>query len=184
MIRTVEINNSNANDEELKKLYESSFSDGESVPYDDLIKGIKLLDIDYTAYYEGDKLIGLSLITRMQRYNWGAYFAVPKELRGKGLGKKILSIVLDKYKKEKNPFIVDAESPLQTDAPNLEARKRHHSFYLRNGFRDTGIYYSFNGVSFSVLSTSEEPFTQKDFDEIATALQPALEEMKMSNKQK
>ena len=184
MIRPVEINKSNANDEELKKLYESSFPDGEGVPYDDLIKGIKLLDIDYTAYYEGDKLIGLTLITRMQRYNWGAYFAVPKELRGKGLGKKILSIVLDKYKKEKNPFIVDAESPLQTEAPNLEARKKHHAFYLQNGFRDTGIYYTFNGVSFSVMSTSEEPFTQKDFDEIATALQPALEEMKINNKQK
>ena len=178
MLRTVEINKANANDEELKKLYESSFPEGERIPYEDLIKGLELLDIDYTVYYEEEKLIGLSLVFRLQRYNWGAYFAVQKELRGKGYGLKIVNIILDKKKKEKIPFIIDIESPLQKDATNLEERKRHHDFFLRNGLKDTGIYYTFNGVSLSVMSNSEEPFTQKDFDEIATALQPAFEEMK------
>ena len=176
MFKTIQINSTNANNDELRKLYESSFPEEERVPYDDLIKGLNLLDIDYSAYYEEDKLIGLSMVTRLKRYNWGNYFAVQKELRGKGLGQKILRIILDKYKKG-NPFIIDVESPLQEDDSNLEIRKRHHDFYIRNGLRDTGICYTYNGVSLSIMSNSKEPFTQKDYDEIAVALQPAMNEM-------
>ena len=51
MLIVIEINKSNANDDSLKKLYESSFQEGERIPYEDLIKGLELLDIDYTVYY-------------------------------------------------------------------------------------------------------------------------------------
>ena len=182
MFKMVQINSTTAKDDSLRKLYESSFPKEESIPYDEIIQVLDLMDVDYTAYYEGDKLLALSIISRFPRFNFGNYFAVQKELRGKGHGQKILNIILDKYKKgNPNPIIIDIESPLQEDAPNLNIRKRRHDFYIRNGWRDTGVYYTYNGVSLSVMSNSQEPFTQKDYDEIDSLLLPILDKAKKNN---
>ena len=180
MFRTVQINSTSANDDELRNLYESSFPKDERLSYDELIKALDLMDIDYTAYYDGDKFIALTIVSRLPRYNIGNYFAVKKELRGKGLGQKVLRILLDKYKTG-NPFIIDVESTLEEGASNLEIRKRRHDFYVRNGLRDTGMCYDFNGVSLSLMSNSQEPFTQKDVDEIAAIFRPTMDKVKKNN---
>ena len=176
MLRTVRINNSNANDAELRHLYTTAFPEEEQIPYDDLVSLLDSMDIDYAAYYENEMLVGLTMVLRLPHYNWGWYFAVRKELRGKGYGQGILTAVLDKYCGE-NPFVIDIESPLQPDAPNPEQRKRRHAFYLRNGLKDTGTNRSYNDITFTILSSSDKPFTQDDYDEIVTALRTAWENM-------
>ena len=176
MLREVQINSSNADDEALRRLYETAFPIGEQIPYDDLIHLLDIMDIDYTAYYEGEMLVGLTMVHRLPRYNWGWYFAVREDLRGKGYGQSILSAVLDKYHNE-HPFIMDIESPLQADAPNPEQRKRRHAFYLRNGMNDTGTCRSYNDITFTILSGSNEPFTQQDYDDIVAALRAAWKNM-------
>ena len=180
MYKIVQINSSNAKDAELRKLYESSFPKEERIPYDEIVNALDEMDIDFAGYYDGDKLLALSLVTHLERFNLGNYLAVQKELRGKGLGEKFLRMILDKYKEGK-PFIIDVESPLQEDAPNLEIRKRRHAFYIRNGLRDTGVYYTYKGVSYSIMSLSQEPFTQKDFDEIAAVLRPTMDKVQKNN---
>ena len=180
MYKTVQINSTSANDDELRKLYEASFPKEERIPYEELVKALDLMDIDYTAYYDGDKFIALSIISRLPRFSIGNYFAVKEELRGKGLGQKLLRMILDKYKTG-NPFIIDVESPTQEGAPNLAIRKRRHDFYVRNGLRDTGMYYDYNGVSLSVMSNSQDPFTQKDLDEIAAILRPTMDKLQKNN---
>ena len=119
MYKIVQINSSNAKDAELRKLYESSFPKEERIPYDEIVNALDEMDIDFAGYYDGDKLLALSLVTHLERFNLGNYLAVQKELRGKGLGEKFLRMILDKYKEGK-PFIIDVESPLQEDAPNSE----------------------------------------------------------------
>ena len=176
MLRRVKINSGNADDVELRQLYETAFPEGEQIPYDELIQLLELMDIDYTAYYEGDMLVGLTMVLRLPRYNWGWYFAVREELRGKGYGQGILTAVLDKYRTE-HPFIIDIESPMQPDAPNPEQRKRRHAFYLRNGLRDTGANRTYNNITFTIMSSSNVPFTQDDYEDIVTALRAAWENM-------
>ena len=99
-----------------------------------------------------------------------------EELRGKGYGQEILSAVLDNYR-DSRPFIMDIESPLQTDAPNPEQRKRRHAFYLRNGLKDTGTCRTYNDITFTILTSSDEPFTVQDYDDIVAALRAAWENM-------
>ena len=176
MLRRVEIDGNNADDVQLRRLYETAFPEGEQIPYDELIQLLKLMDIDYTAYYEGEMLVGLTMVLRLPRYNWGWYFAVTEELRGKGYGQDILTSVLDKYR-DGHPFVIDIESPLQADAPNPEQRKRRHGFYLRNGLKDTGANRTYNGITFTILSSSDAPFTEQDYEEIVTALRAAWENM-------
>ena len=176
MFKTKNISSANANDRQLRQLYETAFPEGEQIPYDELIQLLNLMDIDYTAYYEGEMLVGQTMVLRLPRYNWGWYFAVREELRGKGYGQTILTSVLDKYRDSK-PFVIDIESPLQPDAPNPEQRKRRHAFYLRNGLKDTGTNRTYNDITFTIMSSSDAPFTQQDYEDIVTALRAAWENM-------
>ena len=176
MLRQVEINSKNAGDAALRELYETAFPVGEQIPYDELIQLLDIMDIDYTAYYEGEILVGLTMVLRLPKYNWGWYFAVREELRGKGYGQGILTAVLDKYR-DGHPFVMDIESPLQADAPNPEQRKRRHAFYLRNGMKDSNAYRTFNNITFTILTSSDDPFTSQDYDDIVASLRAAWENM-------
>lgn len=176
MLRSVEIDSEKARDGELRRLYETAFPVEEQIPYDDLIHLLQVMDIDYTAYYEDEMLVGMTMVLRLTRYNWGWYFAVREELRGKGYGQGILNAVLDKYH-DGVPFVIDIESPLQLDAPNPEQRIRRHAFYVRNGLKDTGANRTYNGITFTILSSSDAPFTQEDYEDIVTALRAAWENM-------
>ena len=176
MLNIVTINSGNADNEELRRLYETAFPEQEQIPYEDLIELLDKMDIDYTAYYDDDMLVGLTMVLRLPRYNWAWYFAVRDELRGKGYGQGILSMVLEKYRNG-HPFIMDIESPYQPDAPNPEQRRRRHAFYVRNGFKDTPTSRTWDGLTFTILTNSDEPFTQQDYDEIVAALRAVWENM-------
>lgn len=176
MLKDVFINSNNAHDAELRRLYETAFPEGEQIPYNELVHLLELMDIDYTAYYNSEMLVGFTMVLRLPHYNWGWYFAVREELRGKGYGQEILSAVLEKYRVG-NPFVIDIESPMQPDAPNPEQRRRRHAFYLRNGLKDTGANRTYNDITFTIMSSSDAPFTQQDYDEIVAALRAAWEQM-------
>ena len=176
MLNIVTINSGNADNEELRRLYETAFPEQEQIPYDDLIELLDKMDIDYTAYYDDDVLVGLTMVLRLPRYNWAWYFAVRDDLRGRGYGQGILSMVLEKYRND-HPFIMDIESPYQPDAPNPEQRRRRHAFYVRNGFKDTPTSRTWDGLTFTILTHSDEPFTQQDYDDIIAALRAVWEKM-------
>lgn len=176
MLKKKQIHQGNANDAELRRLYESAFPVEEQIPYDDLIQLLVVMDIDYAAYYEEDRLVGFTMVLRLPKYYWGWYFAVQEELRGKGYGQRILNAVLDKYR-EGRPFIMDIESPLQPDACNKEQRQRRYAFYLRNGMKDTPTSRTYGGITYTILTSSDEPFTQQDYDDIVAALRAAWENM-------
>lgn len=176
MLKSIQIHSGNADDRALRELYQTAFPAEEQIPYDELIHLLDVMDIDYTVYYDGDMLVGLTMVLRLPRYNWGWYFAVREELRGKGYGQAILTSVLDKYRAQQ-PFVIDIESPLQPDAPNPEQRKRRHAFYLRNSLKDTGANRTYNGITFTIMSSSDAPFTQQDYEDIVSALRAAWENM-------
>jgi len=176
MLTTRQINSGNADNEELRRLYETAFPEQEQIPYEELIGLLEKMDIDYTAYYDDDVLVGLTMVLRLPRYNWAWYFAVRDELRGKGYGQGILSMALEKYRNG-HPFIMDIESPYQPDAPNPEQRRRRHAFYVRNGFKDTPTSRTWDGLTFTILTHSDEPFTQQDYDDIVAALRAVWENM-------
>lgn len=177
MLKTRSINTDTALDGELKGLYMTAFPVEEQIPYDDIISLMRVLDIDYMAYYDDDdSLVGMTMVLRMPRYNRGWYFAVPEQLRGRGYGQDILSALLGKYRNHR-PFIIDIESPWQADAPNLEQRQRRHAFYVRNGLKDTPTSRTFDGITYTIMTNSDEPFSQLDYDDILASLRSVWERM-------
>ena len=155
-----------ANDD-VRRLYETAFPKEEQIPWKDLMRLMKTMSLDFTVYYEDGNLVGLTIVYPRPQFNWFWYFAVPEELRGQGIGQRILTQLIEKYKGKSN--ILDMESPGQV-CENSEQRKRRHAFYLRNGFRDTGVGKSFKGIDYTIMMNGEGTFTQHDYDLIIDEL--------------
>lgn len=164
-----QIDSRTADDKGLRCLYETAFPVEEQIPYDDLIGLLDVLSIDYSAYYDAEMLVGLTMVMHLPKYNWGWYFAVREVLRGRGYGQEILTMVLDEYGTGR-PFVIDIESPWQQDAPNPEQRQRRHAFYVRNGLQDTPTSRSYGGITYTIMTNSDQPFTQQDYDDIVEEL--------------
>ena len=120
-------------DEKIKLLYETAFPEDEQIPWKDLMRLIEEMPLDFTAYYDGEEFIGFTIVYPRNSFNrrtkqgqsgtcssyalqgggrpkvnWFWYFAVSKELRGKGYGQKILTQMIEHYKGQS--FVLDMES--------------------------------------------------------------------------
>ena len=154
-------------DEQIKQLYQTAFPENEQIPWDNLVRLIGEMHLDFTAYYEGDGLIGFTIVYPRPSFNWYWYFAVRPELRGQGRGQQILTSLLEKYKGK--ALVLDMESPRQ-ECDNKEQRQRRHAFYLRNGFRDTNLYRCWDDLEMTIMMTGPGTFTMQNWDEIVEEL--------------
>ena len=166
VMQTIQLNLDEEN-AQVRALYESAFPKEEQIPWKDLMRLMKTMSLDFTVYYEDGNLVGLTIVYPRKQFNWFWYFAVPEELRGQGIGQRILTQLIEKYGGQSN--ILDMESPEQV-CENSEQRKRRHAFYLRNGFRDTGVGKSFKGIDYTIMMIGEGSFTQYDYDQIINEL--------------
>ena len=158
---------SEACEQNIRDLYETAFPPEVQFLFYDLLYLLDMMHLDFTAYYEGEKLVGFTIVYPRKSFNWFWYFAVSDKLRGKGYGQQILSMLMNRYKDSTN--ILDMESPEQV-CENVEQRQRRHAFYLRNGFRDTGIGKSFDGVDMTILINGTGTFTMQDYDDVLNEL--------------
>lgn len=160
--------------EQLRRLYETAFPREEQIPWDDLMQLIDTMPLDFTAYYDGDALMGFTIVYPRKSFNWFWYFAVPEPLRGKGVGQTILSQLITKYKQCNN--ILDMEDPKQV-CENQAVRRRRHDFYSRNGFSDTGVGRSFGDIDFTIMKMGDRQFTMQDYDDIIAELRSYWDNM-------
>ena len=157
-----------AADPALRALYESAFPDEERIPWDDLLRLVREMPLEFSEYRDGEELLGLTIVYPRPRLSWFWYFAVPEERRGRGIGQRILSTLLSRY--EGHSMVLDMEDPAQPDAPNPEQRRRRTAFYRRNGFRETGIGRNYGPVAMTMLLFGDDTFTQADYDTLTAEL--------------
>ena len=154
-------------DEQIKQLYQTAFPEDEQIPWDDLVRLIGEMHLDFTAYYENDEMIGFTIVYPRPSFNWYWYFAVRPELRGGGKGQQILTNLIEKYKGQS--CVLDMESPRQ-ECFNKEQRLRRHAFFLRNGFRDSNVYRCWDDLEMTIMMMGEGTFTIQDWDDIVNEL--------------
>ena len=155
-------------DEKIKQLYETAFPEDEQIPWKDLMRLVEEMPLDFTAYYDGEDFIGFTIVYPRKSINWFWYFAVCEKLRGKGYGQQILTQMIEHYKGQS--FVLDMESPTQV-SENIDQRKRRQNFYIRNGFKDTNVYRTYNDITMTIMMRGEGTFTMKDWDDIIHELQ-------------
>ena len=153
---------------QIKQLYESAFPENERIPWPDLMRLIDEMHLDFTTYEDNNQLVGFTIVYPGPKVNWFWYFAVKEELRGQGMGQQILTRLIQKY--EGKTCVLDMESPYQAPCPNPEQRSRRQQFYLRNGFRDSNLFKSYEDIEMTMMIIGSESFTMQDWDAITNEL--------------
>ena len=157
-----------ATDPELRRLYESAFPREERIPWEDLLRLVEKMPLEFAEYREGAELLGITIVYPRPRLSWFWYFAVPEEKRGRGIGQRILAALLARY--EGRSAVLDMEDPAQPGAPNAAQRLRRRDFYLRNGFRETGVGKTFGPVAMTMMLKGEDTFATSDYDALLSEL--------------
>ncbi len=153
---------------ELRRLYESAFPREERIPWKDLLRLVEKMPLEFAEYRDGAELLGITIVYPRPRLSWFWYFAVPEEKRGRGIGQRILSALLARY--EGRSAVLDMEDPAQPGAPNAAQRRRRRDFYLRNGFRETGVGKTFGPVAMTILLRGEDTFAMSDYDTLLSEI--------------
>lgn len=96
----------------------------------------KMQNTRFLAFYEEALLCGFVYMAVAGNIVFVMFFAVEESLRCRGYGGRILAEIQAQHPAQKLSF------PLKNvigDVPDLEKRLRRKSFYLRNGFQETGF---------------------------------------------
>ena len=155
-------------DPAIRALYESAFPEEERIPWNELLRLVREMPLEFAVYRDEDGAAGFTIVYPRPRLSWFWYFAVPPEKRGRGLGQRILSTLLARY--EGRSAVLDMEDPDQPGAPNGDQRRRRAAFYLRNGFRETGVGRVFGPVSMTILLKGDDTFTAADYDQLLSEI--------------
>lgn len=90
------------------------------------------------------------------------FWAIDPTCRSRGYGSRAIETLKAEYPGKKQ--VVDFEM-LDDQAQNKEQRKRRRDFYLRNGYRETGVFLSYLGVDYEVFCM-DRSFQEDDFKEM------------------
>ena len=112
-------------------------------------------NLDFWSLYDNDRFVGFCVIARHLTMVYLFFLAITPENRSKGYGSSILSLLSETY--ESCQFTVDFEM-VDENASNYDQRIRRKEFYMKNGFKETGLFLTYFGVSYEVLCRN------RDFD--------------------
>lgn len=135
----------------IERIFLDSFPVEEQVPLDSLLSGPEGEQTDLVAVKIGKDVVGMYCVIRDDRITFLFYLAVSKKCRNLGLGQTILERIRSTYA---SPIILNIEM-VSEDLPPTDVRIRRRSFYLRNGFSDTGMVLCDIQGWFNILSDSE-----------------------------
>jgi len=132
--------------------------------------------IEYFAYNknikrylfkEDDKNIGVMVVCFTKNIVYPIVFAVNNKIRSKGYGSKILAKLKIMSKDKKIVLAIELINPKSKDYINQERRRK---FYLKNGYKFTGVGVVFFGNHKYELLSNESKVYKKDFKEIFKAM--------------
>lgn len=153
---------------EIEQLYQTAFPVEEQIPWQQLLRLVDDMPLDFTAYYDNGAFVGMTVVYQRIDYNWLWYFAVSEHLRGRGYGQLILSKLISKH--DGRNIILDMESPDQP-SENAEQRMRRLKFYTRNGFHDTHAHKTYDDIEYTIMMRGDGVFTTADYDNLISDLQ-------------
>lgn len=141
----------NSDYKKVKELYTFAFPDIERLPLVLLRIMAMKSNIEFYSVYDDDEFCGLLYLVNYKAMTLVYYFAVRSDIRSMGYGTKILEWL----KKEKKSISIIMET-VREECDNAGQRHQRKSFYLKNGFKDTGYYMKDYSGTFDILSTDSE----------------------------
>lgn len=133
-----------------QQVYYEAFPEAERIDFDKLFpKSNYPAEVKLATIVEDQTNVGIILLVDMQSKAFILYLAVDANIRGRGIGRKVLDELKLMYP---DGFILESES-LDVDANNREQRLARYAFYERNGLIDTGIISHNMSGAFHLLTS-------------------------------
>lgn len=137
----------------------------EAFPPEEYLAPAELVDMaraggfDFLALLDGDAFVGFMAVQTYEDMAYLFFLAIDPACRGQGYGSRAIETLRAEYPGKLHT--VDFEMP-DDAAPNRAQRRRRRSFYLRNGYEETGLFLSYLGVDYEVFSMGG-PFNKAQF---------------------
>ncbi len=165
-MRLERITDNFADMESLNALAKEAFPPEEYLAPTELIDMQEKINLDFWALYDDDRFVGFMTIVTHEQMAYLFFLAIDALYRSNGYGGKALAELFKQYPTYQQ--VVDMEM-LDEHADNKEQRITRRKFYLRNGYKPTGHYLTYFGVSYEVLCKDED-FDFEMFKELLKVL--------------
>ncbi len=136
----------------IRLLYETAFPENERRDLEDLIDE-ESEGMEFYAFYDEGTFVAMLSLLSYKDITHIMYLAVKEELRDKGYGGKVLSVLRDIKKGQR--IIADLER-IKPDAGNNDQRARRNAFYIRNGYSPSGVTYSWREEDYELYVNGGE----------------------------
>lgn len=129
-----------------------AFPPEEYLPPEKLVDMARADSFDFWALMDEDRFVGFMVVQIHGRMAYLFFLAIRSELRSLGYGAQALALLRKNYPQYQQ--VVDLEMQ-DSGAANAAQRMIRKSFYLRNGYRETGLFLTYLGVNYEVLCMDE-----------------------------
>ena len=136
--------------EKIHALYLEAFPEVERKPFESMVQKMQEGKLEFVSIEEDDgEFIGLGITILYDKYALLDYFAIAKDKRGMGYGRKALMEFKKRY--SDRLFLLEIESTFD-ECDNIDDRLRRKGFYLSCGMVCMPYIVNFLGTLMEVLT--------------------------------
>lgn len=146
----------------INSLATEAFPPEEYLAPDKLVEMSKEDNFDFWALTDGDAFVGFMVVQTYKNLAYLFFLAIDSSCRAKGYGSRAIETLRELYPDKKQ--VVDFEM-LDEAAPNNIQRINRRQFYLKNGYKETGLFLSYLGVDYEVFCMSDD-FDAREFKDM------------------
>ncbi len=132
----------------INNLAKEAFPPGEYLAPIELVRMSKVDNFDFLLLTDDEQFAGFMVVQTHKKIAYLFFLAIDSSCRSKGYGSYAIEALKEAYPEKKQ--VVDFER-LDEKADNYEQRKKRRNFYLRNGYKETGLFLSYLGVDYEVF---------------------------------
>lgn len=148
--------------QQINSLAKEAFPPEEYLAPDKLVEMSMTDLLDFLALTDDDAFIGFMVVQTHENLSYLFFLAIDPSLRAKGYGSRAIEVLRLLYPDKKQ--VVDFEMQDET-ASNNEQRIKRRRFYLKNGYKETGLFLSYLGVNYEVFCMDSD-FEAQEFKDM------------------
>lgn len=137
--------------EHFRRLNDEAFPEDERIETGRLVAMGMSNRVKLTAVYDKGLFVGFYAVRVQVPVVYIFFIAIDGGLRSRGYGSGILSLIKKAY--PDCQIVLDLER-LDENAPNYEQRRARKRFYLCNGYKETGYFMTYGGMTFEIMCSS------------------------------
>lgn len=124
-------------------------------------------NFDFCSLSDEGKLVGFMVVQTFKNLCYLFFLAIDSSCRVKGYGSLAIKTLKSLYPEKTQ--VVDFEM-IDESSSNNEQRKKRKSFYLKNGYKETGLFLLYLGVNYELMCNSDSKFDEDEFKQMLESL--------------